>query len=558
VRFLLIPIDLAIAVTAAAVTASAQPAALIQEQTHRSQVMAATRAYRVYLPPAYPTSRTTRYPVIYWFHGYEPENAARDAELAAYVSAHPVILVDSGPADTNGQFPLYFPELIERIDQTLRTIPDRDHRAVTGSGTGGFLAIWQAAKCPDLIASASSFGATPDAPAGPEGFDVDSSLADLYPTLDPVRIRQVAAASSLAETLNFHLDAFAHPLPKPAAFSHSDPYPNFGVWDWEVVSDRRRPAFTVLENVSRAGFRSTVREWIPAGAALPEVKLSITSPRLYTPAAVYAVTYIRLRDGNVRRTTQRADARGRLNFDTEGDAYEIGIGAATRAASGVAAGVASGVGQGVVALSGFEIVGAPWAGAGQPIQVRLKFWNKGTARSVTMPLQWESPTPGVKFTTPTARLNSLASGESVTLPVTFTIDRPAVSGARIVAADGEIRLSIDVPVYPAAPAFADYRIADGVTVPPYTRPLGEGNGDGHAAPGESFAVLLPDAGALRAAELFTNDACVDNTVRISEAGTRISLPTIRATCEPGHRIQFLARIGLNYFTLEIPVWYRNP
>ena len=79
-------------------------------------------------------------------------------------------------------------------------------------------------------------------------------------------------------------------------------------------------------------------------------------------------------------------------------------------------------------------------------------------------------------------------GESVTLPMTFTIDRPAVYGARIVAADGEMRLFLDVPVYPAAPAFADYQIADGLTVPPYSRPLGEGNRDGHAAPGESFAV----------------------------------------------------------------------
>ena len=157
--------------------------------------MAGARAYRVYLPPAYATSRTTRYPVIYWFHGYEPENEARDAALAAYVAAHPVIVVDSGPADTTGQFPLYFPELIEHIDKTLRTIPDRDHRAVTGSGAGGFLAIWQAAKCPDLIGSASSFGAIAEAPVGPQGFDVDSSLTDLYPTLDPVRIRQVSAAS---------------------------------------------------------------------------------------------------------------------------------------------------------------------------------------------------------------------------------------------------------------------------------------------------------------------------------------------------------------------------
>ena len=46
------------------------------------------------------------------------------------------------------------------------------------------------------------------------------------------------------------------------------------------------------------------------------------------------------------------------------------------------------------------------------MQARLKFWNKGAARSATALLQLESPTPGVKFKTPTARLNSLAPGES--------------------------------------------------------------------------------------------------------------------------------------------------
>jgi hypothetical protein len=531
VRFLLILI---------AVVAAAQPAGLVQDLTHRSQVMASVRAYRVYLPGAYTASRTSRYPVIYWFHGYEPENEARDASLAAYVAAHSVIVVDSGPAETTGQFPLYFPELIEHIDNTLRTIPDRDHRAVTGSGAGGFLAIWQAAKCPDLIGSASSFGASAEAPVGPQGFDVDSSLTDIYPTLDALRVRQVSADSPLAETLDFHLDAFAHPIPRPSAFTHTDPYPNFGVWDWEVVSDRRRPAFTVLENVSRAGLRSTVREWIPAGAALPDVKLSITSPHLYTPGASYPVTYIRLRDGKLRRATQKADARGRLTFEVDGDPCEIGIGAAP-----------------VLTLSTFEITGAAWASAGQPFQVRLQFWNKGAVRSATTVLKLESPTPGMKFKTPTVRLNSLAPGESVTVPITCTIDHPAISGARIVAVDGGRRLSIDIPVYPAATAFADYRIADGLTVAPYTHPLGEGNRDGHAAPGESFALLLPDAGALRAAELFTNDTCVDNILRISEAGARISIPTIRGTCEPGHRIQVLARLGLNYFALEVPVWYRN-
>src|ERR1035437_5686145 len=394
-------------------SAAAQPAALVQEQTHRSQVMASDRTYRVYLPPAYATARTTRYPVIYWFHGYEAENPARDAALTAWVAAHPVIVVESGPADTTGQFPLYFPELIEHIDKTLRTIADRDHRAVTNSAAGGFLAIWEARQIPKKIASASSLGATPDAPLGTQGFDVDTALGALYPTLEGVLIRQVAAGSPLAETLDFHLDAFAHPLPKPAAFSHADPYPNFGVWDWEVVSDRRRPAFTVLENVSRAGFRSTVREWIPAGAALPEIKLSITSLRLYTPAALRPVTYNRRRDGNLRRASQKADARGRLSFDLDGDAYEIGIGEAPG-----------------IALASFEIAGAAWAAAGQPILVRLKFWNKGAVRSATTLLAWESPTPGVKFQTPSARLNSLAPGESVTLPATPPPPGPPPSPGR--------------------------------------------------------------------------------------------------------------------------------
>ena len=74
--------------------------------------------------------------------------------------------------------------------------------------------------------------------------------------------------------------------------------------------------------------------------------------------------------------------------------------------------------------------------------------------------------------------------------------------------------------------------------------FGEGNGDGHAAPGETFAVLLPEGGALRAAELFTNDACVDNAMRGSDswddydhsgASVKYSLPSIHVDCEPGQR-----------------------
>ncbi|MEO8594545.1 MAG: alpha/beta hydrolase-fold protein [Candidatus Solibacter sp.] len=522
-------------------TSAAQPAAIVQNLTHRSQVMGAARAYRVYLPPSYATAKTVRYPVVYWLHGYEAENPERDAAIAAYVARHPLIVVDSGPADTTGQYPLYFPELVELADKTLRTMADRTHRGVTGSGAGGYLAIWQAAKSPDLVGSASSLGGPTEAPTGPDEFEVQATLTDLQAALDAVRVKQATAAAPVAEILDFHLDAFAHPTPKPASFSHFDPYPNFGIWNWEVVSDRRRPAFTVLENVSSAGFRSTVREWLPGGAALPDVTLSVTSPPLYTPATVYPVLYIRLRDGKTRQARLKPDARGRLSFDLDGDAYEVGVGVAAS-----------------VTLASFEIVGASWPSAGKPVQARLKFWNKGGARSPTALLKWESPVPGVMFQTASARLSSLAPGESITVPVTFTIDRPAIAGVRIVANGEAVDYAIDIPVYPAAEEFVDWRIADGVTLAPYSRPLGEGNRDGHAAPGESFALLFPDAGALRAAELFTNDPCVDNTIRISDGGALISVPAVQANCEPGHRMHLLARVGLKYYAVEVPVWYRNP
>ena len=259
--------------------------AIIQDQSHLSQVMRGPRVYRVYLPPAYPASQK-RYPVIYWFHGYEPENQERASEFASFVAAHDTILVDSGPVETTGSFPLYFPELVGQIDKTLRTIPDRDHRAVAGFAMGGYLAMFEAGKSPDMVSSASSLMAPAEAPVGPTGFDVDYNPADFAGGFDGVRTRLVTHggpdAGSLLwrEALDFHVHAFANPLPKPAVFHHADAYPNFTVWGWEVVSDRRRPGFTVLENVGRSGFRSAVREWIPAGAAIAQVKLSIASPSL--------------------------------------------------------------------------------------------------------------------------------------------------------------------------------------------------------------------------------------------------------------------------------------
>jgi pimeloyl-ACP methyl ester carboxylesterase len=528
--------------------------------THFSQVMGADRVYRVYLPAVYADSQK-RYPAIYWFHGFESSDL-RDAHskaFADYAATHEVVVIDFGPVETVGQFPLYFPELMERIDQTVRTIPDREHRAVSGYSLGGFLAHWTAAKFPDLVASASDLNGVTEAPLGPAGFDVECSFDDLRAASGGVATLHGVANATAA--LEFHMHAFASPAAKAGAFTHADPYPNFSIWGWEVASNRRQPAFTLLENVSSRGFRSAVREWLPGGAPLTDVKLSIETPaHAYAPNSTHPVAYIHLSDGKVRRAVQKADAQGRLSFDLDGDDYEVGISA-----------------EPAIAVSGFEIANAAWATAGQPVKLRVRFWNVGAARSGTLPIQWESPDERVKFDNPSARLFSLGPGESVNLPAAFTFNGTGPATVRIVAVEGANRMPIDVPLFPPAEAEKNYLIADGRPLEAFQHgsqkieiTLGEGNGDGFAAPAEGFAIMLPDGGSYRVAELFTNDPCVDNTVRDSDpwgAGVSVnySVPRILASCEPGHRVHILARVYAQgtsgpvarYAAIELPVWYRN-
>ena len=551
--------------------------------SYDSAVLGGSRTYRVLAPPNYGRSQE-RYPVVYWLHGVDPVPEAQEMKLAAYVATHNLIVVDGGPEEAGGQAPFYFPELVEQIDGTMRTIRDRGHRALAGIGKGGFVALFLAGKYPDLVGSVSSFEGTTGASVGPDAFPLECSLDDLYGNYDGVRIRLTrSSADSLAfyhrrldaiwsqtrsafetgtflagqdlaeigRTLDFHMTAFALPAPKPVVFGHADALPNFTVWGWEVVSDRKQPGMTVLENVSNTGFRSAVRQYLPDGATIPEVHLAIGSPAIYPPGIVLTVTYIHLIDGRMHRKDQRVDAHGRLNFDLTGDAWEVGV------SNGP-----------LLAVSGYTIADANWATAGQPVDLKVHFANKGGARTPTSLIRWESPNAGVKFATPEGRLFFLAPGESAGLPVTFTVSDKQRAIVRLIAVAGASRMAVDVPLFPPAEAAKDFEIADGRTLTVYQHSnkkenvrYGEGNGDGHAAPGETFAVLIPDGGALRPAEIFTNDTCVENTTR----GGQFSLPSIHMDCDPGIPIRMLARILIpngaethyRYFSLEFPVWYRN-
>lgn len=485
--------------------------AIILDRTHESRVFHEARHCRIFLPLSYELS-SIRYPVIYWFHGYgERYNQGRGDDknpdnLASFVATHEVLIVkwdgenapssrpyNIGPVETDRQFPLYFPELISYIDANYRTIPDREHRAISGFSMGGFMSFWIAGKYPDLVSSASSFMGSPEFVVGPRAFPVEYSHDAMAGNYSGVRTRLVTGSQDfiqfyhrqmnrvwripgyetenfdfdhgvpgLAKTLEFHMNAFANPLPRPETWSHADVYPNFSVWDWTAESDRRQAGFTSLWNVSREGLISEVPEWLGGGKLLNGVHLKITTARLYSPNKTIKVTI----DHRAQRL--KTDSDGRLHIELDGDRHYVGIG--------------------------------------------------------TKPLG-----PG------------------------------------------------DPPHLARAPLTTDFQIADHRAfqifqhaIEKQTLTLGEGNGDGRANPGEQIAILFPDGDAYRAAELISQDPCVDLTTRISDnwatydhvgASAKYTLAKISKSCPTNHVIKLHASVlfpnkpnhQLREFTIELSI-----
>jgi poly(3-hydroxybutyrate) depolymerase len=602
-------------------------APIIRDETHYSHVLGETRHYRIFLPADYATSGK-RYPVIYWFHGWSERynkpvagDPGRNYDagdgvyggdtLGRFVGSHDVIVVkwdgynprtpeeqyprpyNISPVETDRQFPLYFPELVAYIDGHYRTIADREHRATAGLSMGGFMSFWVAGKYPDLVGSASNFMGSSEFFVGPRGFPVEYRHEEMRNNYQGVRTRLVMGTRDfirfyhgrmnaiwnytrpfhetaefdadhgtphMGETLDFHMQAFANPLAHPEVWSHTDVYPNFAVWNWQVASDRKQPGLTVLDGVSPHGFESSVREWVPSGSLLPNVKLRIVSGPVYPPGKDQEIVIIHMRDGRVQRMTQRANSEGRLHFELDGDDYQVGIG------SGPA-----------LALGGFLVQDKGWATDGKPVSVGVRIWNKGAAATLPGTLGWETPNPGVVIATPTQTLPTIGSGKWAHAAVTFTVEDPKREVVKLYAVMGSLRLPLEIPTFPDAPPATDFRIADGREstvfqqgVKRVTLTLGKGNGDGSANPGETLAILLPDGDAWRAAELFTQDGCVDLTKRVSDAwsgydhagaSAKYSLPVIEPGCTPGHLVRMLARVQLPhepdhrvaYYTVAFPV-----
>lgn len=136
--------------------------------------------FTVYLPASYTRAKAGRYPVVYMLNGFNGSNIeweARDIDtvldtLIREKNLAEMIVVfpdgDSGwYVDTSaGNFKsMIVKEIVPMVDRVYRTIPDRDHRGISGVSMGGQGAFTIGLTNPDLFSSiASHMGALSLAP----------------------------------------------------------------------------------------------------------------------------------------------------------------------------------------------------------------------------------------------------------------------------------------------------------------------------------------------------------------------------------------------------------
>ena len=139
--------------------------------TLNSKILREYIKYSVYLPADYETDTQTRYSVVYMLHGLGDNNNSWNGDylhanskiqslesrgLTKMIYVYPQGFASYYCNFFDGSYnymDMFVNELIPLIDKEFRTIPDKQHRAVTGYSMGGFGACALAEKHPEVFAA---------------------------------------------------------------------------------------------------------------------------------------------------------------------------------------------------------------------------------------------------------------------------------------------------------------------------------------------------------------------------------------------------------------------
>jgi len=593
---------------------------IVIDSRHYSQVFGEMRNFRIFLPAAYFDNPGSKFPVIYYYHGWSQryfgstssfdrdEGESNNGDnIAAFVSTHDVIVVKAdgynrkpqeeyylrpyniSPVETYRQFPLYFPELVNYIDANYKTIPDRNHRAISGLSMGGFMTYWIAGKYPDLVSAAGNFCGSAEFVVGPETFPVEYRHIDMAGNYAGVNVRlnygnrdfircyhrdlnriwphimdnyeysiydAEHTTCGLGEMFEFIMNTFGNPPAKPEKWGHIDVYPEFSVWDYLVSSDRNLSGFTILENVEKNGFRCSVREFLPDGELIPSVSLSVTTAPVYDKDQDFIINDIDRKTLKSSSVKIRSDSQGRLKIEMNGSLHDIGISKSPDSP--------------YLCIASTEITNMPWAVAGKEANVNIKLLNKGSGEAAGVKATLYATRNNTRIMKNTSDFGIIAVNEirGGSVPFSFIVspDTIEVAKFRITILDGNNREWTDyfeLPVKKDLPVTKNFEIADGrlftvaqAGTDSVKTMLGTGNGDGSANPGESVVLLIKDKGRYWRTELMTADKFINaagTNIRLSDnwgsydhvgGSAKYSVPLISSDCPQNHAIEFLATYWL--------------
>lgn len=163
--FLLIPLHM-----------SAQNSTIRESLPVESSALGETVYYNIYLPAGYKETNRS-YPVLYLLHGYtdneigwtqfgEVQQIADEASGRIEVTDMIIVMPDAGVSwyinnhDGSVNYEDFFTqELIPHVDETYRTRPAKEFRAVAGLSMGGYGTLVMSTKYPELFTAAAPLSA---------------------------------------------------------------------------------------------------------------------------------------------------------------------------------------------------------------------------------------------------------------------------------------------------------------------------------------------------------------------------------------------------------------
>jgi enterochelin esterase-like enzyme len=571
-----------------------------EDKTHFSQVFHREKPYRIFLPAGYAASQK-RYPVIYYFHGNTGSHELNIPGVSQLVNDSEVILVawngrsedsDLRPYNIGNhsniiyqvQFKDYFPELVNFIDKTYRTLSDRAHRAVIGHSMGGIMSFYMAGKYPDLIGTAVSSKGSPEFFFGyPEIHSLyhvrymfknlmgvrlafqTSKECELYYLNNEViggALREAGldftckvyegghdiTPDQFRDAFSFVTASFKNPLPDPPRWNHADLYPDFELWNYQIQSNLHTRGFIDLKGVTQGGMGIGTKCWEPDGGIIPDVEINVTTPNRYIPDAAYS-----LLDYNVTRDTKIISAitsgkDGKIRFSVSGENHQIGIYKKNDPPE--------------IAFLTYKVNGQGlFLDHKKECLLGIRVLNRGGREAKGIKAVLSSSTPGVSIANPSVTFDRIGSGDTPWIPVEYKVtasNEPTKDGSPF-----RIRFNLtvtddlhhtwkdefDAPVYYNVPWFAHIGIDDGDS-----GIFGSGNGNNIAEPGETVMIYEISNGSRRL-RLYYDDPWIDSErlydeIQPDKWGDGYSLSSlihISKDCPPGHQIKFLA----NY---EIKDW----